>query len=360
LYAILDTLVKLCRRNIMKRKKFILSAGALAASLLAKTQPALLPEEDNEENLFAKIPPYLKKGDVIGVTCPAGYLSWEDFEPARKKLEEWGFVVKAGSSVGTRSNTFAATDEERTKDLQQMLDDPQIKAIMCGRGGYGVNRIIDRLRFQSFLKKPKWLIGFSDITLLHTHLNTRFRTASIHSKMCNSFLKDEAKGEPLQLDSIASIEKCLKGNKMSYTSEPHEKNRSGQASGLLVGGNLSIICSAQGSPSALQTRGRILFLEEVGEYLYSLDRMLWNLKRSGLLSGLAGLIIGGFNRIKPDDPGEEFGETIYDIVTRVTEGTSYPVCFNFPVGHQKINYALKCGVRHHLSVTEKEVVLKEI
>jgi muramoyltetrapeptide carboxypeptidase len=345
----------------MNRKKFIssLATAGLFQQLLAQQATSLeinLPDDDGSS---MKLPPSLKKGDAIGVTCPAGYLTMEDFEPARKKMEAWGFVVKPGTTVGTRSNTFAATDEERAKDLQQMLDDRNIKAIMCGRGGYGVGRIIDRLNFKKFQQSPKWLIGFSDITLLHTHINSRFGIASIHSKMCNSFLKDESKGELLQLDSLNAIEHCLKGKPMQYSATPHPKNRPGVAEAAVVGGNLSIIHTAMGTPSELYTRGKILFLEEVGEYLYSLDRMLWNLRRSGKLAVLKGLVIGGFNKIKADDPGEEFGQTIYDIVTEVVKDYQYPVCFDFPVGHQKTNYPVKCGVRHRLSVTKNGASLTE-
>lgn len=344
----------------MKRKKFLASIPALGAAFLlnAQTDNRFIPEEENGA-LPMRIPPYLKKGDVVGITCPAGYLTPEDLAPAAKKLEEWGFVVKTGATVGTRSGTFSATDEERAADFQRMLNDKTVKAIMCGRGGYGVNRVIDRLNFQLFLRHPKWIIGFSDITLLHTHLNTRLRVASIHSKMCNSFLKDGVTGEPLQIESIQSIQKAVQGVKMEYTATTHEKNRTGVAEGPLVGGNLSIIYSAQKTTSELNTDGAILFLEEVGEYLYSLDRMLWNLKRSGKLAKLKGLIIGGF-RVKPsEDPAEEFGQNIYEIVTSLVQEYKYPVCFDFPVGHQKVNYALKCGVKHKLEVGANEVRLAE-
>lgn len=345
----------------MKRKKFIASVAGLGAAFLVKGQSATagISQLDEPGELPVRIPPYLKKGDSVGITCPAGYLTFEDLAPAKQKMEEWGFKIVVGSTIGTRNNTFAASDEERAADMQRMLDDKSIKAIMCGRGGYGVNRMIDKLKFDKFQKSPKWIIGFSDITLLHTHINTKFRIATIHSKMCNSFLSDWSKGEPLQVDSINSIQKALMGPKMKYTAAVHEKNRNGTAEGILVGGNLSIICSAQLTASELKTDGAILFLEEVGEYLYSLDRMLWNLKRSGKLSKLKGLIIGGF-KVKPDDAGEEFGITVYDMVTELTKEYKYPVCFDFPVGHQKVNYALKCGVKHRLKVDANEVAMEEL
>jgi muramoyltetrapeptide carboxypeptidase len=340
----------------MDRKKFL---GTIAPFSLAFTATAKTKTVLNEEEIPIKIPPYLKKGDTIGITCPAGYISVADIQSAKFKLEEWGFNVKIGATVGSRNATFAATDAERLSDFQTFLDDKTVKAIMCGRGGYGCNRIIDDLNFTGFQKNPKWIIGFSDITLLHTHINTLYGIASIHSKMCNSFLSDWTKAEPLQLDSINSINDCLIGKKMKYTAIANEKNKLGVAEGVLVGGNLSIICSAMKTKSELNTNGKILFLEEVGEYLYSMDRMLWNLRRTGSLKNLKGLIIGGFKH-KPDEkPEEEFGETIYDIVKNVTKGHNYPICFDFNVGHQKANYALKCGVKHKLTVSKDTVTLNE-
>jgi muramoyltetrapeptide carboxypeptidase len=342
----------------MDRKKFLGTIAPLSLALTASSK-SVINTTPSEEELVIKKPRYLRKGDKIGITCPAGYLTVEELQPAKLKLEEWGFAVKIGSTVGTRSGTFAGTDEERRKDFQAMLDDPSIQAIMCGRGGYGCNRIIDDLNFTKFKTNLKWIIGFSDITLLHTHLNTTLLTASIHSKMCNSFLTDWSKAEPLQMDSINSIRDCLWGRKANYTATVNEKNKIGTAEGILVGGNLSIIYSAMKTKSELNTNGKILFLEEVGEYLYSLDRMLWNLKRSGSLKNLKGLIIGGF-KVKPSEkPEEEFGETIYDIVLNLTKGYNYPVCFDFNVGHQKVNYALKCGVKHKLTVSKDTVTLNE-
>ncbi len=340
----------------MDRKKFIATFAPLGLAISSKASNTKIFYD--EPKLI--IPPYLKKGDTIGITCPAGYISIDDIQSSKNKMEEWGFNVKVGTTVGTRNATFAATDEERLKDFQSMLDDKNVKAIMCGRGGYGCNRIIDDIDFTIFKKTPKWIIGFSDITLLHTHINSLLNIASIHSKMCNSFLNDWSKAEPTQLDSINSIKDCMVGKKMSYKAIVNEKNKLGVAKGVLVGGNLSIICSAMKTKSELNTNGTILFLEEVGEYLYSMDRMLWNLRRTGSLKNLKGLIIGGFKH-KPDEkPTEEFGENIYDIVQKVTEGYNYPICFDFPVGHQKANFALKCGIQHKLTVNKDLVTLVEV
>jgi muramoyltetrapeptide carboxypeptidase len=342
----------------MKRKHF-LSSVLPAAALL---QPAALLAAHNTtgENTVPVIPPYLKKGDVIGITCPAGYISMDDIQPAVSKIKEWGFKVKTGDTVGKRDFTFGGTDEERRLDLQQMLDDTQIKAILCARGGYGAIRIIDKLDFTKFKTNPKWVIGFSDVTVLHCHLNKNFGIASIHSKMCNSFPADWSMAEPVQKETIESIRKCLSGEKMQYSVDANEKNRTGAAEAVVVGGNLKTIETLAGSKSDLTTDGKILFLEDTGEYLYSIDRMFWNLERSGKLSKLKGLIIGGFKYKPSEEPEEEFGKTVTEIVLEKVKRYNYPVCFDFPVGHQKNNVALKCGARHKLTVTAAGCTLKEI
>ena len=273
-------------------------------------------------------------------------------------MESWGFVVRVGMTVGKRDFSFGGTDEERARDMQILLDDHTVKAIMCARGGYGISRILDKLNFSRFKEKPKWIIGFSDITALHTHIEKNFHIASIHSKMCNSFPEDFALAEPVVQDTILSIKRALTGTSMKYTAIPQEQNRTGIGTGILVGGNLSIIISMMGSKSEINTSDKILFLEEAGEYMYSVDRMLMTLKRAGKLDKLKGLIIGGF-RIKPDDPGEEFGRTLYDIVFEKVSGYSFPVCFGFPVGHQKDNFALKHGMKHMLTVRKDVVELVE-
>lgn len=342
----------------MNRKLFL--SSILPSSLLLSGFTSSFEFLENSSDKKHKTPPYLKSGDTIGITCPAGFITLLEIMPAIQQMENWGFKVMIGKTVGQRDFTFGGTDEERLMDMQQMLDDSSIKAIMCARGGYGVIRILDRLDFSQCCKNPKWIIGFSDITVLHCHLNSNYQFASIHSKMCNSFPADWLKADELQQATIKSIEQALKGEElMKYSCAYHSQNRLGKARGELVGGNLRCIENLAGSKSEIQTDGKILFLEDVGEYLYSIDRMFYNLLRSGKLNKLKGLIIGGF-RIRKDEENDDFGKSLEQIVLEKVATFNYPVCFNFPIGHQKANYALKCGVKHHLIVDESGTTLEEI
>ena len=339
----------------MNRKNFLSSVVTAGVSF------PLLKFTDNEEEEAPKprrIPAYLKPGDTIGITCPAGFITLQEIQSAMQQLENWGYKIRIGDTVGKRENTFGGTDEERAADLQQMLDDRSVSAVLCARGGYGAIRIVDKLDFSKFALHPKWIIGFSDITILHAHLHRNFNMASLHSKMCNSFPDDWTKAEQVQIDSILSIKQALAGEKMKYTVPANINNRNGIAEGQLVGGNLKTLESLSGTRSDISTAGKILFVEDTGEYLYSIDRMFWNLKRTGKLSSLKALIVGGF-KVKPDEAGEDFGRTIYDIVLEKVKAFSYPVCFGFPVGHQKENYAIKCGIIHQLKINAEEVILTE-
>lgn len=338
----------------MDRKQFL---GTGAASLLAATglQGWAAPSKE----VAMVIPPVLQAGALIGITSPAGYITQEEITPSVELLKSWGFRVRIGRAIGQRDFNFGGTDEERLTDLQQMLDDPSLNAILCARGGYGLVRIIDRIRWDGFRKHPKWIIGFSDITVLHAHLSREVGTASIHSKMCNSFPDKWEEADSVQAASILSIRDALMGVACERVVPVNAANREGKATGILVGGNLRTIETLAGSRSDLLTDDRILFVEDTGEYRYSVDRMFWNLKRSGKLDRLKGLIVGGF-RLKADDPGEEFGRELEQIVLEKVADYAYPVCFDFPVGHQKNNFALKCGVQHQLQVSNTEVRLTEL
>ncbi|HEX4850192.1 MAG TPA: LD-carboxypeptidase, partial [Puia sp.] len=283
----------------MNRKNFISFFAAGLSIPWTRWSGDNVPVDDKK-----LIPPYLQPGDTIGITCPAGNITFPEIQSSVQEIESWGFKVRIGDTVGKKDFSFGGTDAERTTDFQHMLDDPSLKAILCARGGYGAIRIVDNLNFSVFKDHPKWIIGFSDITVLHCHLSRNYGIASIHSKMCNSFPDDWSKAEPIQIETIESIRNALEGMKMKYNTSPGPYNKVGTAQGILLGGNLKTIETLSCTKSDIITDNKILFVEDTGEYLYSIDRMFWNLKRTGKLEKLAGLIVGGF-RIKPDDPGEE-------------------------------------------------------
>lgn len=347
----------------MKRTAFLTSLAALVGTPLLSRAQQTAYKEAGFINLgygrSPRIPPYLQPGDTIGITSPAGYILLTDIQPAITQLQAWGFTVKVGSTIGKRDFTFGGTDTERAADFQQLLDDDTVKAILCARGGYGMVRMIDRLNFKKFIQQPKWLIGFSDVTVLHSHLNRQCNVASIHAKMCNSFPKDPTQAEPIQTATILSIQQALTGTQMQYMAPANPANRLGSTTGILTGGNLKTLETLAGTPSDFDASGCMLFVEDTGEYLYSIDRMFWNLKRSGKLAKLKALVVGGF-KTKQEDPGDEFGRSLQDIVLEVVKAYRYPVCFDFPVGHQKNNMALKCGVLHQLEVSETGSSLTEV
>ena len=298
-----------------------------------------------------KIPAYLKKGDCIGITCPAGYMDAQRAQACIKTLQDWDFEVMVGRTLGSRSkNYFSAADAGRRDELQAMLDDENIKAILFGRGGYGMGRIIDQLDFTRFKKNPKWVIGFSDITVLHSHLYSKVKVASLHAPMAAAFNDGEN-------EFIQSLHRAITGKKAKYSCAAHPFNRSGITSAELVGGNLALLAHVTGTPSAINTKNKILFIEDTGEYIYNIDRMMYQLKRSGQLNGLAGLIIGGFTDMK--DTERPFGKTVYEVIKEIVAGYDYPVCFDFPVSHGKENYALKVGGIYSLSVKQGSVNLSE-
>lgn len=300
-----------------------------------------------------KTPPPLKPGDTIGIVCPAGYMAADRVQACIDKLHEWGYYVRTGMTVGSSSeNYFSGTDEERLKDFQQMLDDDKINALLCGRGGYGLTRIIDAIDFKQFREHPKWIIGFSDITLLHAHIYSNYNISTLHAPMAGAFI-DKAPDDKYLL----SLQHVLKGERIKYSVDPHPFNRKGEAVGELVGGNLALLAHAVGTPSDMKTKGRILFLEDVGEYLYNIDRMMRQLKRAGKFDKLAGLIIGGFTDSK--DTERPFGQTAEEIIYDTVKEYDFPLCFDFPISHGGKNYAVKIGTGYKLTVKKGGVKLEE-
>jgi len=300
-----------------------------------------------------KFPPYLKKGDTIGITCPAGYMAREKALSCIETLQQWGFEVMVGKSLGSGSNNyFSGTDEERLNELQAMLDNADINAILFGRGGYGVGRIIDQVNFTQFKRRPKWLIGYSDITVLHSHIHSNYKIATLHSPMASAFNDGENKNE-----FITSLHKAITGKKGRYKCAPHTFNKQGMATGELIGGNLSLLVHLIGTSSDISTNNKILFVEDIGEFIYSTDRMFYQLLRSGKLDKLAGLIIGKFTDVK--DTERPFGKTVEEAINDIIGQFDYPVCYHFPVSHSRENYALKVGGTYELKVGDRQVQLLE-
>ncbi len=299
------------------------------------------------------IPPYLKKGDTIGIVCPSGYMPAENAETCIRTLENWGYRVKVGDTVGNQFHYFSGTDKQRIQDLQKMMNDSSIKAILCARGGYGLSRMIDHIDFQKFKKNPKWIIGFSDVTVLQAHIFQHFQIATLHAPMANAF-----SGDGYQNKYIASLKEALSGVTTNYACAANGLNKTGHAEGDLIGGNLSIIAHLIGTHSSYKTRHKILFLEDVGEYLYNIDRMLIQLERAELFKHIKGLIIGGFTDMK--DTTIPFGKDVYSIINDQVKDLKIPICFGFPVSHETENLALKIGLQHELIVAKDGVQLKEV
>jgi len=299
------------------------------------------------------LPPYLKAGDTIGMACPSGYMPLEKAQRCIETLQQWGFKVDVGKTVGNQFNYFSGTDEERLYDLQRMVDDENIKAIYCGRGGYGLSRIIDKINFSKFVQQPKWIIGFSDITLLHAHIYSNFNIAGLHAPMAAAF--NEIEENEIYIQSIFD---SLTGKQQSYTTALHHLNRNGACEGELIGGNLALLTHIIGSSSDIDTKNKLLFIEDVGEYKYNIDRMLMQLKRAGKLDSLSGLIVGSFTEMK--DTTIPYGKNLQEIIFDAVNEYDYPVCFDFPIGHVKENYALKVGVEYRLRTSKTLTLLEEI
>lgn len=293
-------------------------------------------------------PPALQPGDTVYILSTARKITIEEIIPAINEFESWGLKVQIGKTIGKEYRQFAGTDAERKEDFQIALDDKNVRAIICARGGYGTVRMMDDLNYDEFMKHPKWVVGFSDITFLHVHISNSIGIQTLSGAMPFSF----AKSTPMAIESLKNE---LFGIRNEYTVAPFELNRKGEAQGILIGGNLSILYSITGTKSGMNTSNKILFLEDLDEYLYHIDRMMMNLKRSGKLHDLAGLVVGGFTDMK--DNKVAFGTTAYEIIAENVAEYGYPVCYNFPAGHVDDNRALVIGGTYKLNVSDKEVKL---
>jgi len=293
---------------------------------------------------------YLNHGDRVAVVAPAGRLPEGALEPLLHTLKRWGLQPVTGKHVYAQNNTFAGTDAMRREDFQQAINDTKIKAIFCARGGYGSSRIIDEIDFSPLLKMPKLLVGYSDTGVLHARWH-RLGLASIHGPMYSDFSAGEQDEETTE-----SLRKALFGEALHYELPPHPLNCCGEAQGMLVGGNLLIMAHLTGSPDEWNTEGKILFLEDINEPLYSIDRMMVHLRRSGKLSGIKGLLLGYFTDIK-DGNTIPFGKTAYEIIAEHVKDLNIPVAYAFPAGHEKPNLALPFGTSMKFSVNNDVVTI---
>ncbi len=289
-------------------------------------------------------PKSLTKNSTIGIVSPAGRIDSETIHFAEKYLHSMGYNVSVGQNATNIFHQYAGNDEHRASDLQLMLNRTDIDAIFCARGGYGTVRIIDKIDFAHYRENPKWIIGFSDITVLHACLQNKIGVASIHGPMPKNF-PDKSKDD----DDMQSLFKILHGELPQYKFKPHQLNRNGEAEGMLIGGNLSLIYALRATHLDADPHGKILFIEDLSEYLYHLDRMMQNLKMSGFLSQLSGLVIGQFSDMKDNDV--KYGQNAYEIIKEAVEEYDYPVIFGFPAGHGNINMPMVFGKRVKISAS---------
>jgi muramoyltetrapeptide carboxypeptidase len=295
--------------------------------------------KDTITNTNLKQPPYVNAGDTIAIVAPSGILlnRTKEINLAIDLLKSWGLNATIGEHVFSQNGHFAGTDKERAADLQKALDNPNIKAIWCARGGYGMVRILDKLDFSKFKEQPKWVIGYSDVTALHNQIHNE-GVESIHSVMCTSSLSDDLESTK---DNVASFKDAIFGRPLKYTIKGSINNKTGTTSGQLVGGNLTLLHTMLGSKTSIDTNGKILFFEEIGEYAYHIDRMLQSLKRAGYFENCKGIIVGGISNVRENTT--EFGRTIEEIILDVVSEYDFPVLFNFPAGHEENNRALILG-----------------
>ena len=324
---------------------------------------------------MAILPKFLQKNDTIALVAPAKKTDISIVENARKHFENWGLQVIVGDSATASFHQFSGDDDVRTQDFQTQLDNPNIKAIICLRGGYGSVRIIDQLDFSEFVKHPKWIVGYSDVTVIQNHILKNYGIASLHAEMplklpvfdtdCKSAPAGASTPLSDQSDmviersrnanvSLNALKNALFGTFEPFQLQPNSLNKFGSAKAELVGGNLAILCNLLGSVSEIDTRGKILFLEDIGEYLYAIDRMMMTLKRAGKLNQLAGLVIGQFTDLKDNDI--PFGKTAYEIIAEQVAVYDYPVLFDVPAGHGEINKPLIFGAVYTMEITKKSTI----
>lgn len=290
-------------------------------------------------------PHALRPGDTVGIVAPARKVSRGEMAPAIDIISGWGYRVAEGEHLYGVCNQYSGTDEARAADFQRMLDDPSVKAVFCARGGYGSVRIIDRLNFSRFMSEPSWIVGYSDITVFHSHVNRHCGVQTLQAAMPINFPADRKMNSSLQ-----SLKDILDGGSPEYHLQAHPFNRPGKAEGILCGGNLSMLYSLSGTSTDIDTDGKILFIEDLDEYLYHVDRMMMNLKRSGRLEGLAGLIVGGMNKM--NDNEIPFGKPAYEIVAETVSSFRFPVIFGFRSGHTPENMALIMGAGVSMEAAE--------
>ena len=295
-------------------------------------------------------PAYLQNGDHVGIVAPAGIIKETDIEPAIKILQDWGLKIIKGRYLFEKSGFFAGTDQQRLEDFQAVLDNPDIRAVFCARGGYGIIRIIEQLDFSRFLKSPKWIIGYSDITILHIYLNHCLKCESFHALMPKNFEKARQEGT-----SLPTLRSALFGESLKYDIKQNRHNKPGSASGKLTGGNLSIIYSLQATPFEIKTKNKILFIEDTGEHIYHIDRMMMNLKISGKLKDLKGLIVGGMTGIKQTTP--VFGKSAYEVISDIISEYTYPVIYGFPAGHLIPSLTLAMGRNIRMEVSDQKTLI---
>jgi muramoyltetrapeptide carboxypeptidase len=296
------------------------------------------------------VPSYLQRGDKIGIAAPARWITEDQLKPALDIFIDWGLIPVIGNHVFDQKDQLAGTDEERASDLQVFLDDPTIKAVICVRGGYGTIRILPMLDFKSFKQKPKWIIGYSDITVLHSYINSYLKIETMHATMPVMFPSDGKENI-----NVLSLKKALFGEKIIYNILPNPLNRQGYANAELAGGNLSVLYSLAGTLFDIDVADKVLFIEDVDEYLYHIDRMMMNLRFSGKLNQVKGIIIGGLSEMH--DNQIPFGRDAYQIVKESVKDYSFPVVFDFPAGHIEDNRAFILGRKIEMEVTENVVII---